>query len=472
MRRIKFVLGKRTIKTTLAVFCCCMLYLLLKLLEKTSLFSDDFAYKWYNPFFASIATAYSIHKSKKESIIQAKRRSIASIIGGVIGIALVMIYEIWHKWPMLIGSPIHDLILPYILTSLAVIVVIFVSTTLGIPDTVFLGILTLTSVTINPSQAIQTNYGIWVFGINRIISTIIGVLIALAINCFRLPHPIKNKDIIFVVGIEGAILNGKNEFSGFFKYKLNDFEERGINLSLYTTRAPMTFMPLLEGIKLRDPVLCMSGAALYDTQKNKYVYTCPLRDEDSEELSKIFDEIGIIPFKNNIINDTLFITTKNKNHRFNNLYFDDRLDMGYCNILDRDLFQTDVLYYLILDTREMIDKIISRIGKDKYYYVINDCLDDFNKDNNLVYLKIYNKNVQLMYGIKEYAAKYNYRIASLTSLPVSDHLLDSSDIKATFISNAKEYDGHVDFVIKRETYNELFKTIDKIYFNRRYQIKK
>ncbi len=472
MRRIKFVIGKRTLKTTLAVFCCCMLYLLLKLLESTKYFADDFAYKWYNPFFASIATAYSIHKSKKESIIQAKRRSIASIIGGLIGIALVMIYEIWHKWPMLIGSPIKELILPYILTSLAVIVVIFVSTTLGIPDTVFLGILTLTSVTINPSQTIQTNYGIWVFGINRIISTIVGVLIALAINCFRLPHPIKNKDILFVVGIEGAVLNGKNEFSGFFKYKLNDFEERGINLSLYTTRAPMTFMPLLEGIKLRDPVLCMSGAALYDTQKNKYVYTCPLRDEDSKELSNIFDEIGIVPFKNNIINDTLFITTKNKNVRFNNLYFDDRLDMGYCNILDRDLFFNDVLYYLILDTKEMIDKIIERIGKDKYYYVINDCLDDFNKDKNLIYLKIYNKNVQLMYGIREYAAKYNYRVASLTSLPVSDHLLDSSDIKATFLSNAKEYDGNVDFIIKRESYNELFKTIDKIYFSRRYEKRK
>ena len=71
--RFKPVFGKRTLKTMFAVFLCAMIYILLKLVAKLDFVSDRFAFKWYNPFFASIATAYSVYPTKKESISQARR---------------------------------------------------------------------------------------------------------------------------------------------------------------------------------------------------------------------------------------------------------------------------------------------------------------------------------------------------------------------------------------------------------------
>lgn len=468
--RFKPVFGKRTLKTMLAVFLCAMIYILLKLVAKLDFVSDRFAFKWYNPFFASIATAYSVYPTKKESISQAKRRSFASILGGGVGIVLVAIYEIWTPWPKLDGSAIMNLLLPYTLTALMVIVIVYLATALNIKDTIFLSILTLTSVTLNPNQAIQTTWGVWVFGINRIISTIIGVLIALGVNWLHVPHFNKNKDILFVVGMGEAVKNEKPEFKGYFNYKLHDIVNRDLNLSVYTTRAPMRFMPYLKGIDLKNPVVCMSGACLYDINEDKYLYLCPLEENEVERIDAILKDKGIVPFKNTILDHTLLITTEDKDYRHNRIYYDTRLDMSYCNIVDKDILGTDVLYYLFLDTMDKLEEIKSLLG-DSYYYVFDDCVDLFNVSGDLKYLKVYNKNVENMAGIKEYAKSKGYRIASLTSDPNASHLLDASEIKATYERIASEYDGDIDMPISNNSYNSLFKCIDKIYYSKEYKKK-
>ena len=75
----------------------------------------------------------------------------------------------------------------------------------------------------------------------------------------------------------------------------------------------------------------------------------------------------------------------------------------------------------------------------------------------------------MMYGIAEYAARCGYRIASLTSDKVANHLLDVSDIKATFEMNVDKYDGKIDLAIKNNSYSTLFKSIDKIYYSKEYK---
>jgi len=491
--RIARFFGKRTVKTAVSIGFCMLLYIILKTLDVmikidgVSLYDKETGFRFsdfYSPFFAGIAAAYSLYPSKKESIAQAKNRVVASLLGGIIGIILTISYGLigvisgsdFFEWPNLGDSyKVSQYIIPYALITFFVMVVIAVGNLINKKNAIFVGVLTFISVTINPMGMIVSRYdesalflGEAVFGFNRILSTVVGVLLALAVNLFRLPHKNKNKDLLFVVGLEEAVKDGTLEFEGFFKYKLKDFTYRNIPLSLYTTYTPMTFMTLLKDVELTSPVICMSGAALYDSVKDDYVYQCPLSDEDSRDLAVLLSEMGVVPFKNTIVDDTLFITTYDLDYKYNRIYYEARLDMPFCNIYHKDIFDENVLYFLVIDEKPELLKIQEKLC-DRYYCVITEILDKFNKDHKLFYLKIYNKNVALMYGVAEYAAKNGYRIASLTSDAVANHLLDVSDVKATFEMNVDKYDGKIDLAIKNHSYSSLFKAIDKIYYSKEYK---
>ena len=64
---MKLRIGLRIGKTAIAVFLCLTLYVVLKTIEYIPGVPENFAFNWYNPFFAGIAAAYSIHPSKKAS---------------------------------------------------------------------------------------------------------------------------------------------------------------------------------------------------------------------------------------------------------------------------------------------------------------------------------------------------------------------------------------------------------------------
>ena len=318
---MKLKVGLRIIKTALAVFMCLTLYVLLKTIEYIPGVPANFAFNWYNPFFAGIAAAYSIHPSKKASLRQAKNRIVASLIGGIIGILLVSIYTVFGgEWPNVyaVNLETFNFLLPYILVSICVVLVIETGVVLKQKDAIFVSVLTFLSVTINPNSAVEKWY--WQFGINRILSTIIGVLIALGVNMFRMPRLYKNKNLLFCVGIDG-MLNGDNDrFKGYIQYKMNDLYSKEANLTLFTTRTPTTFMPLLEDINVNRPIVCMSGAALYDAQTLKYLALEKIEKNDAVKLNKLLNKNGISPFINTVENDVLFVHNDELNNEGERLY--------------------------------------------------------------------------------------------------------------------------------------------------------
>ncbi|MBO5711451.1 MAG: hypothetical protein J6R47_01300, partial [Acholeplasmatales bacterium] len=97
MRKI----GGRIIKTSISISICIFLYFAFKCLEFIPGCPDNLAFIIYNPFFAGIATAYSIYPDKKSSYQQAKNRCVASVIGGVVAIVVVLLYELIAQkaWP-------------------------------------------------------------------------------------------------------------------------------------------------------------------------------------------------------------------------------------------------------------------------------------------------------------------------------------------------------------------------------------
>ena len=98
-------IGLRNIKTAISVFICVAIYLAIALFANIFYKSFDksilLATEMYTPFFACIATAYSVHTDKGKSVAQAKLRLVASIIGGLTGVLIITIYTKICKfdWP-------------------------------------------------------------------------------------------------------------------------------------------------------------------------------------------------------------------------------------------------------------------------------------------------------------------------------------------------------------------------------------
>ncbi len=461
-------IGLRTIKTAICVFCCLLVFILLKLFEYIPGVPDGFAFSWYNPFFAGIATAYSVHASKSASLNQAKNRCVASIIGGGIGILLITIYELCGgHWPNLQSVSLESLnfILPYILISICTIAVVVTGVSLKQQQAVFVSILTFLSVTVNPN--INVGYWQWQFGLNRILSTIIGVLIALGVNLFRLPHRFSNKNVLFCVGIDGMLLKDDDRFKGFMQYKMNYLNRIGANVTLFTTRTPTTFMPLLEDVKITHPVICMSGAALYDAVNHEYLAVEEIDIDTSKKIQKLCKQNHISPFINQIQDDVLFTYNESLDNEGERIYARSKKNAAFCSYVPGPAPEKDVIYFLIVEPEEVCMQLIQEIQNNaeifsKVSILVYDVFEP-GQAENMKYVKIYSKQIEELQILHTYCEKENLDIVGLSSSTHSRHLLKNSQYKVALSSVAEGIEEECFSVVSNDAPECLFKEVQKIY---------
>lgn len=464
MKRI----GLRTIKTAISVFLCLMVFIIFKLFEFIPGVPQNFAFSWYNPFFAGLATAYSIHASKSASLNQAKIRCVASLIGGIIGILLITFYELCGgTWPNLQAVNLSSLnfVLPYILIALFTIVVIVTGIVLKQQQAIFVAILTFLSVTVNPN--INVGQWQWQFGINRILSTIIGVLIALGVNLFRMPHRFHNKNLLFCVGIDGMLIRDSDRFKGYMQYKMNYLNRIGANVTLFTTRTPTTFMPLLEDVKINHPVICMSGAALYDTVEQKYIATEVISKEIAGKVRTLLKENGITPFINQIRDDVLFTYSESIDNPGERIYADSKKNASFCCYIPEQAPNEDVLYFLIVEREELVFKIIDLIEQDQQLkgelsILIYDVFEA-NQDQHLKYVKIYSKAIEELDILKTYCSEMGLKIVGVSSSNHSRHLLENSTYALSVDTMDEEIKKTCIGVVQANDTERIFHEVNKIY---------
>lgn len=461
-------IGLRTIKTAICVFLCLMVFILLKLLEYIPGVQKNFAFSWYNPFFAGLATAYSVHASKSASINQAKNRCVASLIGGITGILLITIYELCGGiWPNLqaVNLETFNYVIPYILISLFTIVVIVIGVSLKQQQAVFVAILTFLSVTINPN--VNVGQWQWQFGLNRILSTIIGVLIALGVNLFRLPHRYKNKNLLFCVGIDGMLLKDSDRFRGFMQYKMNYLNRIGANVTLFTTRTPTTFMPLLEDVKITHPVVCMSGAALYDSVNHHYLAVETIDVDTALEVYEVLNKNHISPFVNQIREDVLFTYNESLDNEGEKIYADGKRNAAYCSYVPGVAPKEEIIYFLIVEKEDVVQRLLKDIHRnkkldEKLSILVYDVFET-NQVENLKYVKIYNKSIEDLSILRKYCQEEGLDIVGLTSSSHTNHLLHHSKYSVALDSLDEEFKKNCTKIVPKENPERLFKEVQRIY---------
>lgn len=149
-------LGKRTVKTGIAVTITLVLSKLLNL---------------ESPFFASIAVIIAMQSSIHETFKSGKNRMYATIIGAVIAIIFSILLP---ENPILIG--------------LGVIIIIYICNTLGLTASLQLASMVFLSIILNYREGSRLAYAF-----NRTLDTFIGLIIGTSVNYFLFPHRIEPK---------------------------------------------------------------------------------------------------------------------------------------------------------------------------------------------------------------------------------------------------------------------------------------
>lgn len=151
-------IGCRTLKTVIAVFLCFLI--------------DDVRQAGV-PFYAAIVAILCVQRNKEDSFKAAKNREIATIVGGICGMAfLILERNIYY---------IQLSTFRYLVLSLMLIPIIKLSVLLKQTQGTFLMCVVFLCVTVTHEKDISPIQ----FAFDRIIDTTIGICIALIIN--RLP---------------------------------------------------------------------------------------------------------------------------------------------------------------------------------------------------------------------------------------------------------------------------------------------
>ena len=152
-RKPKFI-GMRVVKTVIAVYI--------------SFFISHL--RGGIPFYSAIASILSMQSDYKSSIDVAKSRIIGTMIGGGYGIIEIMARQYMNfEWPAYIQ---------YLILSLFLIPIIYTNVFLKVKKSTYISCVVFFSITASVGRTI----GPFSFAINRIIDTLIGIVVSLFVN--------------------------------------------------------------------------------------------------------------------------------------------------------------------------------------------------------------------------------------------------------------------------------------------------
>ena len=89
----------------------------------------------------------------------------------------------------------------------------------------------------------------FLFAFERVVDTLLGILVALVVNAVRLPRK-KNKDILFISALDETLVTPNNTLTDFSKVVLNQMIHDGMNFTVSTARTPASLMEPMTSVDL------------------------------------------------------------------------------------------------------------------------------------------------------------------------------------------------------------------------------
>lgn len=273
-------IGKRILKSSLAVFLCFVIYLLRG--EEGIV------------FYSCIAAVLCMQQDSSNTRRVAANRVVGTLIGGFSGM-LVLIIE---KQLVPVDLPI----VTYAFISFMIIPIIYVTVLLKKTSASYISCVVFMSVTVSHGADINP----YLFACNRMLDTLIGIFVAYGINCLHVPYRYR-KDTLYVSTLDHALLQDNEQLSPYTKVKLRQLLEQEAAITIATSRTPATLLPILQGIPLKLPVITMNGAALYDCTKQQYTHCHTISQETMQTIIDILQTMQVNGFQHVIHHHMLHV---------------------------------------------------------------------------------------------------------------------------------------------------------------------
>ncbi len=324
-------IGRRIVKTAIAVFLCLMIYAL-RGYEVGSM-----------PTEAAITAIICMQPYVKDAGKYALDRLTGSLIGTVWSLLfLVVLMNI----PFLSSSKV----ILYAFMSLGVLLSIYTAVVFRIADTAGLAAIIYICVIAGYPDIDDPlrSAAIRIFDIN------VGALVAILVNTTHLPRR-KNKDRVFFVRAKDLVPDRFSRIPPAALVRLNYLFNDGAKISLISEHAPAFFLLQMREARVTVPMIVMDGAGIYDAGKNEFLYAETIPAEESERIKTRLAALGCSYFIYTIHHNKTCIFHQGKITEQEKIIYDNMKRSPYRNYLEGEVYEPDeVVYYKIIATDGMI----------------------------------------------------------------------------------------------------------------------
>lgn len=463
-------IGLRNVKTAIAVGIALLVKVILILI-----FGNEISRIIYTPFFGGIAAAYSMHMDKEASLKQARIRTIGSLFGGLYGMVILIIIQFLFIQVLNIDTTsILYYILDYVIVGIAIIPMIQMTVVSKKTYATWIACLTYLSVTVSIRNDFDDFLGdkfnmyiiAIIFAFNRILSTIIGVLISLAVNLAFIPRK-KNSNILFVSSLDNAVLNQDKEIVGFTKYKINHLVNKDCKLTFATTRTQSSLNRIFDDINLKLPLISMNGSALYNPKSRQYLSIDNINNSTRLEIESLLKEKNINSFGYVVDDDVLQVYHNAPKNEAEKKYYKDRKNKFFDNYVKGYAPEyLNVAFYVIIEKRDVIEKLVNEINSKEY----SKDLDLFYYEYEIpgyYYLKINSSSCSKESRLRELKDMYNVNFVVVFGSGESDiKMMEEADLSFALANAPKNVIDAATKVIESNSSDDILKTIEKIYHKR------
>lgn len=326
------LVGMRIIKSAVAVSICLIISTFLNR-EEMRIYSSLAALWCIQPYYGDM---------KKNALQRICGTAVGSVYGVVVTFLEICVLDIRGTIP------------GFLLVSVFIVLVLWTTVCLKVQTSSYYSCVVFLSITV----AHITDSNPWMFIVHRISETLLGIVVGILINAAHLPRK-KQRDILFVAGMDGVLLNMKEEMTPYSRVQLNRMLDDGALITISTIRTPGSVMEAAEGLRFRLPVIVMDGAAMYDLKKMEFLHANDIPQDLVHQCSKHFEKHGVQCFINGVLDNVLIIyhgELKNEAERdiFKRLH-----TSPYRNYVDQRYYdeRSLVLYLLAVGPTEKMQQI-------------------------------------------------------------------------------------------------------------------
>lgn len=358
--------GMRIIKSALGVLFVFIIYLLRG--------------RRGTPFYSALSVLWCMQPYVSDIRSKSFQRTIGTFTGAFYGLIMILL----DYYGLVAGSEL----MKYLLISLLIIPVIYTTILINKKDASYFSCVVFLSIAVNHLSDASP----FLFVINRVVDTLIGIVLAYCINTFRLPRK-KQNHVLFVSELDEVLLDSEASMTPYSRFELNRMLDHGAQFTIATMRPPAALIPVLNGIRIKLPVIAMDGAILYDIHKNHIIKKFVMQFAEVQTFLALFEEKGFHAFINVVIEDSVIIYYDQFKNEVEEAIYKKLRNSPYRNYIKAPMMEKgDPIYLMLIDKEERIAFLYELLKKKGYTERFKILCYASKEYPGYMYIKIYNRD--------------------------------------------------------------------------------